>query len=551
MWLIVRVEDFKEQNTKEDLYEKYPDAIKDIYLPLCRKEHVDARGVKRLRFRPLLYGFLFVKVKSVSCLKQHINHKGYFVYKKDAAYGRTGNVNGQQTVSMRAHLLCSHVQGYDQQTIIARSTVDNEDMERFMFYSNRYADNIEGLAIVDKCYKDLIGEHDVVRVLNGPLEGWTGVVKQVKHKGVKDRRLFVSFGNDHCLSISDIRKYDLCIEHEARHGQRSAEVGVWRAIDQIIGHLQAQHPTESAPATLRALLKTYNLKQSVRRTAAMSDVAYARQCQEVEVRYQNKVLAQLDASMHSNFRILAKYFKADRSNIDEALCEFIPDHTLRPFLTPTAGSVMPTGTDHVVLTHNGIVELIWRCNLRALFSFAQYAPDRYAPPADVDYEYFAHFALLPTDGGRVRVVASWGDFYDHLASLTADEHDQLLADLVAKKYTNMHHLLTSTLWHGAKVPFPPKMSLSHTAGSISGFYHDTTVNYDLSHADCMATQVVAALKVPLPDAPSLSIFNALAAAAVEMWQGTRLLIWRQLLQRHVLLHKVPVAEMVTHYYNHY
>lgn len=95
------------------------------------------------------------------------------------------------------------------------------------------------------------------------------------------------------------------------------------------------------------------------------------------------------------------------------------------------------------------------------------------------------------------------------------------------------------------------MSLSHTVDSISGFYHDTAVNYDLSHADCMATQVVAALKAPLPDNPSLSIFNALAAAAVEMWQGTRLLIWRQLLQRHVLLHKVPVAEMVTHYYNHY
>lgn len=545
MWLIVRVENCKEQQTKDELYEKYPDAIKDIYLPLCRKEHLDAEGAKHQRFRPLLYGFLFVKVKSLSSLKQHINHIGYFVYKQDAVRGRTGHVNGQQTMNMRAHLLCSHVQGYDQQTIIARSTIDNEDMERFMFCSNRYADNIEGLAIVDKRYKDLIGEHDVVRVLNGPLEGWTGVVKQVKHKGVKDRRLFVSFGNDHCLSISDIRKYDLCIEHEARHGQRSTEVGVWRVIDQIIGYLQAQHPTECAPATLRTLLKTYNQKQSLRRTAAMSDVSYARQSQEVEVRYQNKVLAQLDATMHGNFRILAKYFKADRSNVDEALCEFIPDHTLRPFLTPTAGCDIPAGADHVTLAHNGIVELIWRCNLRALFSFAQYTPDRYAPPADADYEYFAHFALLPTDGGRVRVVASWGDFYDHLASLTTEEYDKFLADLQTKKYAQMYHLLTCSPWHGAKVPLSPKVSFQHTTDSISGFYNDTAVCYDAEHPTQMAAQVVEALNAPASEInPSLSIFNTLAAAAVEMWQGTRLLIWRQLLQRHVLLHKVPVAEMV-------
>ena len=41
-----------------------------------------------------------------------------------------------------------------------------------------------------------------------------------------------------------------------------------------------------------------------------------------------------------------------------------------------------------------------------------------------------------------------------------------------------------------------------------------------------------------------SLFTQLTAAAVEIWKGTRLLVWRQLLQRYVLLHKVPVIDQV-------
>ena len=43
-----------------------------------------------------------------------------------------------------------------------------------------------------------------------------------------------------------------------------------------------------------------------------------------------------------------------------------------------------------------------------------------------------------------------------------------------------------------------------------------------------------------------SPFTQLTAAAVEMWKGTRLLVWRQLLQRYVLLHKVPVIDQPQH-----
>lgn len=66
---------------------------------------------------------------------------------------------------------------------------------------------------------------------------------------------------------------------------------------------------------------------------------------------------------------------------------------------------------------------------------------------------------------------------------------------------------------------------------ISGFSFSLGVAYT-DDADSMARCLVA----------RQSVLHRLAAAAVEMWRGTRMLVWRQLLQRHVLLHKVPVVD---------
>lgn len=68
--------------------------------------------------------------------------------------------------------------------------------------------------------------------------------------------------------------------------------------------------------------------------------------------------------MRSNFRILANYFKAAGGTVEQGLKELIPDTTLRPFLTPTSGIALPQGQDYAVLYHDGITELVHRCNLR-------------------------------------------------------------------------------------------------------------------------------------------------------------------------------------------
>lgn len=78
-----------------------------------------------------------------------------------------------------------------------------------------------------------------------------------------------------------------------------------------------------------------------------------------------------------------------------------------------------------------------------------------------------------------------------------------------------------------------------SVASVSGFSILLDVDYDDTDIDSMARLAWASLINPADGRTSLS---DMTSAAVEMWQGTRLLVWRQLLQRYVLLHKVPVVD---------
>ena len=118
----------------------------------------------------------------------------------------------------------------------------------------------------------MVKENDTIRILSGPLAGRVGVVKQIKHKGKKDRHLLVRFGNSYCLSISNIRQYALQIEHEAP----SESVGAWRAIDQMIGYLQMKEPSKNAGDLLRKLFMNYQKKLTIYHNRQTSDIAYSK-----------------------------------------------------------------------------------------------------------------------------------------------------------------------------------------------------------------------------------------------------------------------------------
>ena len=523
MWFIVNTDKFQEQKTKEFLEKTYPGIVKFVYLPKCRVKHVNAKGEERFRFRPLIYGLLFIKADSSEALKKILTPWGYFAYEDITRNLETGALQ-KKTIVASAHLLCKDVKDLDIDTIIKTATIPNEDMEHFIYFSDKIADGIEGLSIVDRRYDDLILENDTIRILSGPLAGWVGVVRQIKSKGRKDRHLLVRFGNNRCLNISNIRQYDMQVEHEATKGPKAEAVGAWRAIDQMIGYLQAREPSENASLTLRSLFIAYQKRLAVYRNRNMSDLAYSNKKEVKTMAWQQMVLEQIDGSMRNNFRILSDYFQAGKATLESWLNELIPDVRLRPFLTPTSGVTIPEGCGYAVLRHNEITELVLRCNLRDFFQDKDDKPDNNVVAFDEDYEYYAHFALLDTDGGKVKLICSWGGFYDYYASQSEKERETFLRDLEAKTYPRLHYLLTESPYRFEKV------------NGIGGFSVETDIDYtyDIVELGRRANEFFTLHS---------SLFAQLTSAAVELWKGTRLLVWRQLLQRYVLLHKVPVVDL--------
>ena len=529
MWYIVKTDVFTEQKSIDLLGEKFKDTIVDFYFPMGRRIYKNEIGEKEVRFTPVLQGLFFIRVQSEERLESILSQYGYFMYKGVDYRARSAEVV-ERTFFTKAHILCADSKSRTLEEIVKQAKIPDDDMERFIYYNDKIAEGIEGLSIVAKRYSDLIKVNDTIRIINGPMTGWVGVVKQVKHKGKKDRHLFVRFGNNLCLNISNVRQYDMQIEHEATVGAKPEAVGAWRAIDQLIGYLQAKDSEKNASDTLRNHFKDYLKKLTVYRNRHSSDIAYSNKVTERTAAHQEEILSNIDDSMRNNFRILANYFKADGGTVEQGLKELIPDIILRPFFTPTSGIAIPQGQDYAVLCHNGIVEFILRCNLRKFFRGKEYEADKYAPVFDEDYEYYAHFALLETDGGKVKAICSWGGFYDYYASQNKEEREKFHANLQSKKYPRLLYLLTQSEYKFEKV------------NGIGGFSIETDIVYteDMEELGRRANEFFTLRS---------SLFTQLTAAAVEMWQGARMLVWRQLLQRYVLLHKVPVIDLpsvVTH-----
>ena len=520
MWFIVKTDVFSEQQSIDFLREKYNHIITDFYFPLGRKTYKNENGEVKVRFVPVLQGMFFIRVQNERRLKKVLSPYGYFMYKGFEMEPHTSELV-ERTFFTKAHILSADSKNVSLDEIVRLAKIPDEDMESFVYINDRIGDDIKGLSIIEKRYSDLVKENDTIRILSGPLVGRVGVIKQIKHKGKKDRHLLVRFGNNYCLSISNIRQYALQIEHEAP----SESVGAWRAIDQMVGYLQRKEPSKNAGDLLRKLFKKYQKKLTIYHNHHTSDIAYSKMMANRKDVQQQKVLENLDESMWKNFRILANYLPSDNATLEQGLKELIPDVVLRPFLTPASGIDIAEGQGYHILQHNGITEFIFPCNLREFFRGKEYEADKYAPVFDEDYEYDAHFALLKTEEGKVKAICSWGGFYDNYASQSQDERALFLSDLEAKKYPRLLYLLTQSEYRFEKV------------NGIGGFSIETDIDYT-NDIDAMAKAVAKAFNI------QHSTFNILVSAAVEIWKGTLLLVWRQLLQRYVLLHKVPVIDQV-------
>ncbi|MGN1375497.1 MAG: hypothetical protein ACI4V5_02970 [Prevotella sp.] len=504
MWLVLRTGPSKEQQAKDFILAKHKE-VKDVYLPLCRLSHADEESNVKYRFRPAISGIIFINIavtedqitQSLPLFNNLFSHRGTLKYKENVYDSKTGTTE-EKTLYSNIRLLCHNTENISFADMLRQAIVPDEDMQRFIFYNERIANTIEGFTILDKHYADLVRDKDIVRIVTGPMKGWRGIVHQMKTNGRKDRKFIIRFGNSLCLCIPDIRRYDMVVEREASQGEQAKTIGAWRAIDILTAHFQKHGHPDDAPLMVRKLIKDYTITRN------------------------HSLLSSLDTVVRISLATLSDYFLSDKSGMDKALNELIPDTPIRPFLTPTSGVDIPIGQDSVSLAHRNFTELIKRVNLRSHFRTDEYEKDKYNPVDDDDYEYFAHIALFTqrtanADGSTTetyKAVAPWNGFYDHYALLDSAAHTSFLESLKTKRYKHMYSLLCNEEFKFEKT------------GNIGGFTMTITKTDNLTE--------------------SLDRFiSIVSSAAVELWQGTRLLMWRQLLQRHVLLHKTPVSDAPT------
>lgn len=531
MWFIVKTDIYKEAEAKEFLLRQK--GVKDVYLPIYRRKSVNAQGQASYRFRPIINSILFVNISENPCknvadnnavaatcfptLRTMVNDWGYFIQRYSDA-----SVSGVPKAAMPAskvHLFCISPKTTSLEKIMAGARVSDKDVQRLRVYVEQLKDCVEDLKILDLPYQRLSEENDTVLITEGPYLGFEGVIKQVKEHGRKDRKLFFRIGN-WCASIPNVRSFRHIIIREATGGVRASGVNAWRHVDRLVGRMQAFGFTGDASSRLRTVLKGLN------RDVPLAEYTASLSADDSTRRF----LQSLSAAEEGCLISLSRYFQSADSSIDVGLEDMIPDISLRPFLTPTPGPDMPEGCDSVVVRHAGFTELILRTDLREYFTgpvrkacaclpdggiWQDGVKDIHRQESSDEYVYYAHIGLFPgTEKGRLTAMVNWGGFLREYLNLDSEGRESVLSDMSAKGLVSVHRLLSGD----------GGVSIYRQSEDVTGFSIDTPDTEESIRKS------------------ALRLVSACAPAAVEMWQSSRLVFWRRLVQRYVLLHKQPVGE---------
>lgn len=517
MWYVTRTQPLKEEVAKKILESELSE-VREVYIPYILSRDNAKKGDDDGHIMPALKGYLFVNVKGEvrNCLDDY----GWFKCRYERFYPKTGK---QVKVSM--HLLNNSQTSDNLEDIIRNSTIPDKAMLDFRNSIDQIVSGIGDLRIEQESFRQLAKVNDVVVVLQGPMKGREGVVKRVSEEGGKrNRRFFIGFGTNLCISLSGVHQNDIAVVHEATESEEGKSVTLWRDIDIVEGALQTSGYNDDAPKRLRELVAEYNNDAHTNRPAGIDDKEWrkiVRRNLRLDSRRKEGLLRGVDANARISLKNLGVQFKSVSGNSKEALKEFIPDILIRPFLTPTSGPNIPGGKDYTILPHNGFTEYIIRKDLGSVFRHGCYEKDKYNPVFGEDYVYYAHVAVFNQPGCH-RAVVSWGGFYDQYELLEEDSRMKFLDDLKKYKYGRLYGLLTAV----PKDNGGSAIRFGRTNG-IGGFY----VDIDNDENELIVARGLA---------------DAVAPAAVEMWQGTRMReVWRRLLQRYVLLHKVPVRDMAS------
>lgn len=553
MWFVVNTGKGKENAAKSFLLNKVKGA-KEVYITPYRKiRHIDEDGQSVETVAPLLMNYVFVNIKvekRISSkflglrtdvgekkmvfrqLSRSLEKGGYFSYHVRANDYNTGESVLKKIIT-NYHLLCASPSDTPIESIMEQSWVPDNAMNAFMVYNNQVFSSADQLRIEPVSYSKLIKEHDIVRVLRGQFAGQEGVVKR-SHKGKSDRRFYIEFSNNLCFSISGIHQNDIAIVHEATDGKSAKEVSLWRDIDTVIGALQFDGHPDDAPKYLRQLLKSYGQKlldilphlSDEDRIKAEIDV------ERITENNKREVLSHIPPQARNVFKVIGDFFNTFASTDYKVLREYIPNLPIRPFLTPTPGTEFEN-KEFTTLHHNGFEEYIVKTNLSKFFSAGVYDKNKYVPVFDEDYQYYAHVAIVE-DCGLRKAIAPWGGFYDRFSNMSIPQLKDLAQKLLKRKYTKTYYLLNMAQYV-EEVQSDDEVMIKIDSSNESETY-------------CVFEKVdgIGGFSMIVGDDGDYQTVQKLIAtivpAAVEIWQGTRLQDWRQLLQRYVLLHKVPVID---------
>lgn len=461
-----------------------------------------------------------------------------------------------------AHLFSFDSKAEKLDDMIDHAKISDEEIYCYKVCIEQCASHTDDIKIVGKDYAELASENDTVMITDGPFVGRTGVIKQVKSHGVKDRCFFFGFG-DFCVQLSGVRRYGVIVVRESAKGTKAQLPNTWRYIDYLQGKLQASYFADTASFALRHILEQYNKVKDVEKCQTLLLAEAKTQKTEAESRelaLQAVWLQQMDDEELGALKSLSRFFQSEDNSVALGLADLIPDMPLRPFLTPTSGVEIPKGKDYILFPHNGFVELICRVNLKEEFQKAENYPSlgitdakegRYTEDGKLkgkmrksrpfqlsakEYVYYVHVGLRESEGGNgVTAMCNWGEFTHRYLSLSADEQTHFLADLLSKGYHETHRLLgEGEMWDEGN-------SQSGFACHIPGVtLEDIKALCKKAEKSEKSEKAGKTNRLPFTLLRIAYLVHSCIPSAVEFWQRQRLLEWRHLVQRYVLLHNLPL-----------
>lgn len=460
--------------------------VEDVYFPIRREKNKSGNVV----LKPTLARYLFVNIKD-ECLRKSFDSYGYFIAREEK--------------DCRLFFGKKQDEFYELEQILKKSLIDERDFYMFRTFNDKLLDLDDEIKVVDDSYAELELDKNTVNIIEGPLIGFNGVVRQVKSKKKKDHKLVVRVG-DMCIQISSIRQFQHILVKEQKRGEKIEKSKTWQNIDHLKGLLQAQGYPDDATELLKSII--IHTKGKDRGEA----IEFLKDSKNEGLIFEREFMKNLDNLGDSAFTNIIHSLPASKEQLSNYLSEMIPAESLRPFLTPTPGISIPDNKKYGLLQHKDFNELIARINIKPFFTQRIKGEIK----LDGNFTYYAHIALAKGTDGKTIAKVNWGEFAKRLFLMK----DAEVKEFIDAKLTQQEFPTLCKLIETIRKPKENTYSLRLEQTGFSFEVNGVENNDDF----------IAIINHP--------IIKDLITAAVEVFQTCRFAEWRFLLKRYVLLHNI-------------